>query len=131
MTKTNLRSDKIPYLCTDATQSRSVQIMADSNFIDTPYTADNNVKPAFLFCCFTGLRHSDLVKLTWGEIKQSPDGQFQIETTMKKTKHDVFIPLSENALSFLPERGNAKDTDRVFPKLPLQPATPTSASRPS
>ena len=89
--------------------------------IDTPYTADNDVKPAFLFCCFTGLRHSDLVKLTWGEIKQSPDGQFQIETTMKKTKHDVFIPLSENALSFLPERGNAKDTDRVFPKLPLQP----------
>lgn len=89
--------------------------------IDTEYKYDNDVKPAFLFCCFTGLRHSDLVKLTWGEIKQSGDGQYQIETTMKKTKHDVFIPLSENALSFLPERGNAADTDRIFPKLPIQP----------
>ena len=25
--------------------------------IETPYTPDNDVKPAFLFCCFSGLRH--------------------------------------------------------------------------
>ena len=55
-----------------------------------------------LFCCFSGLRHSDLLKLTWGEIKQTADGQYQIETMMKKTKHNVAVPLSENALSFLP-----------------------------
>lgn len=89
--------------------------------IETPYTPDNDVKPAFLFCCFSGLRHSDLLKLTWGEIKQTADGQYQIETTMKKTKHNVAVPLSENALSFLPERGEAKDNDRVFSKLPDQP----------
>ena len=86
--------------------------------IETPYTPDNDVKPAFLFCCFCGLRHSDLLKLTWGEIKQTADGQYQIETMMKKTKHNVAVPLSENALSFLPERGEAKDNDRVFSKLP-------------
>lgn len=89
--------------------------------IETPYTPDNDVKPAFLFCCFSGLRHSDLLKLTWGEIKQTADGQYQIETMMKKTKHNVAVPLSENALSFLPERGEAKDNDRVFSKLPDQP----------
>ena len=89
--------------------------------IETPYTPDNDVKPAFLFCCFSGLRHSDLLKLTWGEIKQTSDGQYQIETMMKKTKHNVAVPLSENALSFLPERGEAKDNDRVFSKLPDQP----------
>ena len=89
--------------------------------IDTPYWPKNDVKPAFLFCCFSGLRHSDLLKLTWGEIKQTADGQYQIETMMKKTKHSVSVPLSENALSFLPERGEAKDSDRVFPNLPDQP----------
>lgn len=89
--------------------------------IETPYTPDNDVKPAFLFCCFSGLRHSDLLKLTWGEVKQTADGQYQIETMMKKTKHNVAVPLSENALSFLPERGEAKDNDRVFSKLPDQP----------
>ena len=56
-----------------------------------------------------------------GEIKQTADGQYQIETMMKKTKHSVSVPLSENALSFLPERGGAKDNDRVFSKLPDQP----------
>jgi len=73
--------------------------------IDTPYAPKNDVNQAFLFCCFSGLRHSDLLKLTWGEIKQTSDGQFQIETMMKKTKHSVSVPLSENALAFLPERG--------------------------
>ena len=58
------------------------------------------------------------MKLTWGEIKQTADGQYQIETMMKKTKHSVSVPLSENALSFLPERCEAKDSDRVFPNLP-------------
>ena len=89
--------------------------MPDSDFLD--YVT----KPCSYFCCFSGLRHSDLLKLIWGEIKQTADGQYQIETMMKKTKHSVSVPLSENALSFLPERGEAKDSDRVFPNLPDQP----------
>ena len=31
------------------------------------------------------------------------------------------IPLSDNALAFLPERGKAKKSDLVFPNLPDQP----------
>jgi len=40
---------------------------------------------------------------------------------MKKTKHSVSVPLSENALAFLPERGEDGDNDRVFKNLPEQP----------
>lgn len=89
--------------------------------IDTEYTLHNDVKPAFLFACFTGLRHSDLAKLTWGEILTAPDGSTMLQTQMQKTKKPITIPLSDNALAYLPERGKAKKGDRVFPNLPDQP----------
>lgn len=89
-------------------------------FIDTKYTPDNDVKPAFLFACFTGLRYSDIYRLTWGELATGPDGNTRIETKMKKTGKDLYMPLSENALQWLPERGNKPDTSRVFCKLPDQ-----------
>lgn len=39
-----------------------------------------------------------------------------------KTKKLIVIPLSDNALAFLPERGKAKKSDHVFPNLPDQTA---------
>lgn len=82
------------------------------------YSIDNDVKRAFLFCCFCGLRYSDLRKLSWSEIKETPDGRLQIETRMKKTGRWITVPLSENAISFLPENRNAGGP--VFAKLPQQ-----------
>ena len=89
--------------------------------IAVEYNYKNDIKNAFLFCCFCGLRHSDVVKLTWGEIVTAPDGSTMIQTQMKKTKKLIAIPLSENALAFLPEQGKAKKSERVFPNLPNQP----------
>ena len=89
--------------------------------IAVEYNYKNDIKNAFLFCCFCGLRHSDVVKLTWGEIVTAPDGSTMIQTQMKKTKKLIVIPLSDNALAFLPERGKAKKSDLVFPNLPDQP----------
>lgn len=40
---------------------------------------------------------------------------------MSKTGKNLLIPLSENALLWLPERGDKPDTCRVFCKLPDQP----------
>lgn len=88
--------------------------------INTTYTPKNHIKQAFLFCCFSGLRYSDIYKLTWGEIKIAQDGEARIETRMKKTKKDVYIPLSENALAWLPERENMPDEARIFYLLPDQ-----------
>lgn len=88
--------------------------------IELEYRPDNDVKPAFLFCCFSGLRFSDVQKMTWGEITVTADGQAQLETKMKKTGKSIWVPLSDNALKWLPERGDASDGDKVFSKLPVQ-----------
>lgn len=88
--------------------------------IGVDYRPDNDVKPAFLFCCFSGLRYSDVQKLTWGEITVSPEGCAQIETNMQKTGKDIIIPLSDNALKWLPERGDRPSGSRIFYKLPDQ-----------
>ena len=88
--------------------------------IDTEYKPDNDIKPAFLFCCFSGLRYSDVQKLTWGEITVSPEGYAQIETNMQKTGKDITIPLSDNALKWLPERSDQPSASRIFYKLPYQ-----------
>lgn len=88
--------------------------------IDTEYKPDNDIKPAFLFCCFSGLRYSDVQKLTWGEITVSPEGYAQIETNMQKTGKDITIPLSDNALKWLPERSDQPAASRIFYKLPDQ-----------
>lgn len=88
--------------------------------IECEYRPDNDVKSAFLFCCFSGLRFSDVKKMTWGEITVTNDGQAQLETKMKKTGKSIWVPLSDNAIKWLPERGEALDTDLVFAKLPEQ-----------
>lgn len=70
--------------------------------IQTP-CENEDVKRAFLFSCFCGLRLSDIRSLDWAQIKRSGDG-WQVEKRQKKTDKVVYIPLSENAVSALPER---------------------------
>ena len=83
---------------------------------DTP-CEDRMLKSAFLFACFTGLRISDIRKLTWDNIIDIGNGRLQIQTKQSKTKNMVFIPLSENALRWMPERAEGL----VFPSLPSSP----------
>lgn len=88
--------------------------------IQTPCLMKNDVKRAFLFCCFCGLRFSDVRAITWKELKKGKDGLIQLETRMIKTRQELFLPLSNNALKWIPERGNAKEDDRIFQNLPKQ-----------
>ena len=76
------------------------------------------VKRAYLFSCFCGLRCSDIGALTWGNIV-TRDGRPWIELTMKKTQKPVSVPLSREAQLWMPERSDAKDTDKIF-SLPTQ-----------
>ena len=69
------------------------------------------VKSAFLFACFTGLRLSDIEALQWEQIRQNGKG-WQVEAKQIKTKKNVYIPLSENAMAMLPSPH--KKRGRVF-----------------
>lgn len=71
------------------------------------------LKRAFLFSCFCGLRRSDVSKLAWGDIQKDDEKVF-LRIIVKKTGRPITLPLSSAALKWLPERGNAKDDDRVF-----------------
>lgn len=80
------------------------------------------VKQAYLFACFCGLRISDVEGLTWGSIVEV-DGMKQIEMKMHKTRLQLYLPLSAQAEQWMPERGNAKPTDAIFPGMPSRYCT--------
>lgn len=76
-----------------------------------------DVKRAFLFCCFAGLRFGDCAALVWGNIRTFDNGRAQLEITQHKTARRLVVPLSENALRWLPNRGGARSSEKVF-RLP-------------
>jgi integrase len=85
--------------------------------IDTPL-GNKDVKDAFLFSCFTGLRYSDVLNLKWDYIRDN-----RIEYTQKKTKSIEYLPLSKTALNILhtrrPESVNLADPIFVLPSKPV------------
>ncbi|WP_304721506.1 site-specific integrase [uncultured Alistipes sp.] len=72
------------------------------------------VKRAFLFSCLCGLRVSDIRKLKWSDLQRS-GGRVRIEITMQKTKEPLYLPISDEALKWLPEHSEAGDSDFIFP----------------
>lgn len=80
--------------------------------IQTPCSKEI-VKRSFLFCCFTGLRISDVRELTWKKVIFEEQG-VHINYRQKKTKIENYVPLSENAISVLPPKDDKSDSDPVF-----------------
>jgi len=78
---------------------------------ETPCRYDS-LKRAFLFSALTGLRWSDINKLTWSEIQDSEQTGRSVVFKQKKTKGQEYLPMTEQAFSLLTERG-APD-ERVF-----------------
>lgn len=69
------------------------------------------IKNAFLFSCLTGLRRSDIIKLTWSEVFQQ--GEYtRIIFKQKKTGGLEYLDISEQAAALMGERG--KPEDHVF-----------------
>lgn len=67
------------------------------------------VKRSFLFSCLTGLRYSDIDKLTWEEVHGA-----RIIFSQKKTGGLEYLDINEQALALMGEMGKGK----VFPPLP-------------
>ena len=83
-----------------------------------------HIKQAFLFACYTGLRCSDVRSITWQKITKDGD-QYRLHTVMYKTKRPFYVPLSKKAMQWMPERGDAADTDTIFKNIPVQVSTKT------
>lgn len=69
------------------------------------------VKCAFLFSCLTGLRRSDIAKLTWGEVHHQ-SGFTRIIFRQKKTGGQEYLDITTQAAALMGERG--ADDERVF-----------------
>ena len=62
------------------------------------------MKNAFLFCCYCGLRYSDVSNLKWENICNINNRRF-INITCKKTGMPNLIPLCNSAINYLPKSG--------------------------
>ena len=71
------------------------------------------IKRAFLFSCLTGLRRSDIKKLTWGEVTDL-NGRTRLIFRQKKTGGQEYLDITPQAAELIGERGEAKSTDKVF-----------------
>ena len=81
------------------------------------------IKAAFLFSCLTGLRRSDVLKLTWGEVHQQ--GEFtRIIFKQKKTNGQEYLDIADEAAQLMGERG--KPDDHVFTDIHSPTCTNTT-----
>ncbi len=79
------------------------------------------IRRAFALTCFTGIRHCDLAKLTWGGVDYANK---LLSFRQNKVLHDssvsgVVTPLNDTLLAIIGEKPTgAKDDDLIFPNLP-------------
>lgn len=62
------------------------------------------IKAAFLFSCLTGLRRSDVLRLTWGDVHKQGDFT-RIIFRQKKTSGQEYLDISPQAAELMGERG--------------------------
>lgn len=74
---------------------------------------NEEVKRAYLFSCFCGLRVSDVLGLKWKDVF-TDRGQYRLAVVMQKGKSPIYLPLSPEALKWMPERGDKTAEDHVF-----------------
>lgn len=79
-----------------------------------------DVKRAFLFSCYCGLRLSDVYGIRWKDLTKDGE-QWRASVVMQKTTTPIFLPLSSQAMRWLPERGESGNDDRIFDTLPAEP----------
>lgn len=79
-----------------------------------PVISRPQVKQAYMLSIFTGLTEYDIIHMRWKDLKTSPDGKMSAWCGSRK----IFIPLSSNALRWLPETSNHRGL--IFKGLPKE-----------
>lgn len=67
-----------------------------------------DVKEAYLFSCFCGLRISDILSLKWQEVEEN-DSVMYINKFLHKTGVALCLPLSKEALRWFPDKRGEED----------------------
>lgn len=70
------------------------------------------VKRVCMFSLLTGIRYSDIAKLTWEEVQYSKSEGYYIRFKQQKTDRPVTLPISQEAFEFLGEK--EAQSKRVF-----------------
>ena len=89
---------------------KDVLTMDELRLLAASNCSNDNVKRAFLFCCFTGLRYCDVSRLQWQHI-----GDDKLSIKQAKTGFNVEVDLHDNAKRFMGEAGRP---DQLLFNLP-------------
>jgi integrase len=92
--------------------TRVFLIIDEIQLLEKTYCRED-VKNAFLFCCFAGLRYSDVSVLKWEQIRKEGKLSYLYYKQIK-TGNIERIPLAKQALTYLSTKRGA-DNDLVFP----------------
>ncbi|MCL2289211.1 MAG: site-specific integrase [Bacteroidetes bacterium] len=106
---------------TEASKREYLTIKEVKKLIETD-CKHNVVKRSFLFSCLTGLRYGDISKLKWENLHTDNFGAAELRFKMRKTRSEMTLQVSNEALKWLPTGTTKEPTDRVF-KLPKNEVT--------
>ena len=79
-----------------------LQALSRTDLPDAP-----EIKAAALFSALTGLRFSDIARLTWNQIRETGPNEYGIQFTQQKTKGAEVLPIPEQAVLLAGGKGEA------------------------
>ena len=107
---------KIPKLIGERDYLAEEELLIIKNLkIPRKNTGERRVRELFVFCCLTGIRYSDLVRLKWENVRKITN---ELHFKMHKTDIWVTIPLQEEALQIINKQ--AKDEGCIFSMITNQ-----------
>ena len=96
-------NDYLDRINTVATRRESLTVQEIKKLYETPCEYDV-LRRASIFSCLTGLRRSDIIALTWNNVKEYTDGGHYLDFISVKTQADNLVPISEEAYMLLGEK---------------------------
>lgn len=97
-----LKNDiKVKQVTMDKVSKREHLTINELHLLEQTPCGNEVVKNMCLFSAYTGLRRSDVLKLTWHNFFER-DGTLSVRIRMQKTQHELNLPISQKAQQFLP-----------------------------